>query len=125
MANFVKKIQAQKLRKAGWSIRDISKEVGIAKSTSSLWCRDIALSDEQVRRLVEKDKKGLRLGGMIACENRRRERLLRMKFFGDVGREKVGNISERDLFILGVGLYWSEGEKKNRRINFANLDPLM
>ncbi len=125
MAMFEKRIEARRLRNEGWSIRDIAQKVEIAKSTSSFWCRDIALTDEQVKRLVEKDKRGLRLGAMIACENRRRERILRMKSFGDLGATKVGDIAKRDLFILGLGLYWAEGSKKYRGVRLINSDPFV
>lgn len=40
---------------------------------------------------------------------------------------KYGNINERDLLILGIGLYWAEGSKKETGsgFNFINSDPQM
>lgn len=45
--------------------------------------------------------------------------------FGEIGKAKVGKMNDRDLFVLGIGLYWAEGSKKNRDTRFVNSDPLM
>lgn len=42
---------------------------------------------------------------------------------------EIGSITPRELFLVGVGLYWSEGAKakpgSNRRVIFVNSDPNM
>ena len=40
---------------------------------------------------------------------------------------KVGNLSNRDLFIAGIALYWGEGfkNKHEHRLGFCNSDPEM
>lgn len=48
------RFRARAFRQAGYSIKEIVKEVGVAKSTVSVWVRDIVLNDTQKRRLVEK-----------------------------------------------------------------------
>lgn len=107
------------------SIGDIAKKIGVAKSTSSLWCRDIELTDKQIEVLAKKDADGAYLGRLRAAENRRRERLERARKLGDMGRQKIGCLSKRDLFILGVGLYWAESDKKSREVKLINSDPMM
>lgn len=42
----------------------------------------------------------------------------------------IGPLTSRELFILGVGLYWAEGSKSKpydtrEQITFVNIDPLM
>jgi len=42
------KKEARRLRKEGLSYREIQKQIDVAKSTLSRWCRDIILSPEQL-----------------------------------------------------------------------------
>ena len=46
-AQQLKKIRAQQLRREGLSVRAIERRLGIARSTVSLWVREIELSDRQ------------------------------------------------------------------------------
>lgn len=48
MAKSKEKNKALKLRQQGESIKKIAKKLKIAKSTISLWCRDIELTPEQI-----------------------------------------------------------------------------
>ena len=48
---FEEKQRALALRRQGWSYNDILKEVGVSKSTLSLWLRDVPLADEQIAAL--------------------------------------------------------------------------
>ncbi len=41
------------------------------------------------------------------------------------GIEEVGSLSKRELFVLGISLYWAEGFKKDNLVGFANSDPAM
>ncbi|GGV81628.1 hypothetical protein GCM10010499_46230 [Streptomyces thermoviolaceus subsp. apingens] len=47
----------------------------------------------------------------------------------DVACTGIGTLSPRELFLVGVGLYWSEGAKakpgSHRRVIFVNSDPDM
>ena len=52
MAKSELKIKARKLRTFGKSIKDIALMVGVSQSTVSLWCRDISLTDHQLRRIL-------------------------------------------------------------------------
>ena len=48
---FEEKQRARELRGLGWSYNDILSEVGVSKSTLSLWLRDIPLTEEQIAAL--------------------------------------------------------------------------
>lgn len=52
------KQRARELRTQGWSYNDILREVGVSKSTLSLWLRDIPLTDEQILALSDKFRAG-------------------------------------------------------------------
>ena len=49
MAKSLKKLEAIKLRQSGLSIKDISSKIEIARSTVSIWCRDVVLSKNDPR----------------------------------------------------------------------------
>lgn len=123
MAKSKEKNQALQLRQKGGSIKDIAKKLKIAKSTISLWCRDIKLSPEQTRRLHEKMIKGGYKGRMKGAQMQYENRLKREKESKEKGIKMVGNLSLRDLFIVGTALYWGEGDKKRRAFKITNSDP--
>lgn len=125
VARFKERIQVRKLRREGFSIGNIAKKVGVAKSTASLWCRDISLTDEQIYNLAKRESGGSRLGALRASENRRRERMSRLGRFMGKGALMVGELNKRDIFLVGAALYWAEGDKKQRRVGFCNSDPKM
>lgn len=50
MAKSKEKNKALILRQNGESIKDIAKRLKISKSTVSLWCRDIKLTSEQIKK---------------------------------------------------------------------------
>lgn len=62
MAKFKEKIQARELRRNGESIGGIGRKLGVAKSTVSLWCSDIGLSEEQIRKLASRGEISANIG---------------------------------------------------------------
>lgn len=54
----VEQQQARELRSEGWSVRQIQQELGVSRSSVSLWVRDVPLSPEQVLRLCESERRG-------------------------------------------------------------------
>lgn len=51
MARRIDKNKAIKMRESGMSYSQIKAELGVSKSTLSLWLRDLPLSDERIREL--------------------------------------------------------------------------
>lgn len=128
MANITKKLLAQELRHRGWSIAEIAKELNMHKSGSiSKWCRDIVLTPEQIERLTERQESGSYKGRVIATEKLRKDRLEEVELMRQEGLKEIGAMDERDLFIAGLGMYWSEGETYpgGDRLSFINSDPKM
>lgn len=58
-------------------------------------------------------------------QKQRRRRLKGRKLFLMRGRKSIGEISKRELLLIGATLYWCEGFKKDTRLGFANSDPSM
>ncbi|RJQ33552.1 hypothetical protein C4568_04435 [Candidatus Parcubacteria bacterium] len=114
--------KARDLRRKGYSVKEITGMLGVAKSSVSLWVRFIELTANQKRRLSEKGH------SLELIEKRRATRLSneyasRQVFFQQALKE-IDAISERDLFFIGQGLYWGEGAKYNRgNASFYNSDP--
>lgn len=125
MAKFKEKILARELRKNGKSIGNIARLLKVAKSSVSLWCEDIFLSELQKSRLFKANVQAVKKGSLIANENKKRERLTRVMFYKSIGIKKIGKLSKRELFLVGVALYWAEGGKNQRKVVFINSDPRM
>jgi hypothetical protein len=92
----------------------------------SLWLRDIPLTDQQRRRLLERRVANGRARGLANQERRlRREAEIRR-----AATEQVGRLSQRDLFVAGVIAYAAEGSKRKPwltscQVQFVNSDPGM
>ena len=125
MAKSKEKNKALKLRQKGESIKDIARKLKIAKSTVSLWCRDIKLTAEQIQRLHEKMVKGGYKGRMKGARMQYERRLKKVKEWEKKGVKQIQKISNRDLLIAGISLYWGEGTRKTRHLSFSNSDPEM
>lgn len=117
------KFLAQKLRRKGFSYKEILQKVAVSKDTISRWCRDISLTEEQKERLVTNKKFGQKKGSLVAAENKRRKRKERtIKIFKEA-KIDLGRMSTRDKFIAGIALYAAEGGKTDGQGELANSDP--
>lgn len=118
------KLEAESLRHQGESIKEIARKIGVSQSTVSRWCSDIILSSEQQSIL---DKKRREAGAKALAPWIRRNRKLKqsdIKIQNRLGRRDVGQTTNRDLFMLGLGLYWGEGYKRgSQEWGFTNSDP--
>jgi hypothetical protein len=126
VSKFDKKSEAVNLRKKGSSIKEISKIVGVSRSTASLWCRDVLLSEKQKNTLREKMIKAGhadRLKGARVNRERRLENIRKSQKFAD---EIFPSLISTDNFMFtGLSLYWAEGSKNENRAIFTNSDPKM
>ena len=108
-------LRARELRAEAWTLQDIATELGVSKSSVSLWVRDVEFTPRprnrghgsmkphpmHVRRLEEIDR----------CHRE--------------GMELIGQLSEREFLVLGLALYAGEGGKTDGEVRFANSDPRM
>ncbi|MFC1727656.1 helix-turn-helix domain-containing protein [Patescibacteria group bacterium] len=126
MAKPVLRIKARNLReKLGLSIKEIEKQLGVSRSTISLWCRDIKLNPHQLKRLEKRERDGGFKGRQRAAYLSRKKRLTKVNKLHIEATKEISKLTKRDLFLVGVALYWAEGDKKHRSMNFANSDPEM
>ncbi|MEI8103695.1 MAG: hypothetical protein WCG84_02190 [Candidatus Moraniibacteriota bacterium] len=120
------KIKAISLRKEGLSYVEILKRVPVSKSTLSVWLRDIGLAKQQKQRLTLKRKQA-QLKAQEACRN---IRISREKRIVEAAKKEVSHVSKRELWLIGVTLYWAEGTKQkthnvSQKVSFNNSDPRM
>lgn len=126
MARTQDREQARTLRKRGVSIKDIAQKISASKSSVSYWCRDIQLSPEQLKVLTLKSTHAGRAKCIELGEQKRAIRLTNIKKQQCAGAKTVATLSQRDLYMLGLGLYWGEGYKtSNDEFGFTNSDPRM
>ena len=122
---FVLKERAINLRKQGFSYSEILKQIPVAKSTLSLWLRSVGLSKKQKQRLTEKKLTAMRRG----AERKHEIKLETIRRIYSNSEKDIRNISDRELFLIGVALYWAEGAKEKSTyaggIKFINSDVAM
>ena len=124
MAKFEEKIKAQQLRKKGWSIGAIAEELRVSKSSASIWCLDVALTKRQTDRLKENSISAGHKGRMIGAAMNRKKKQDTMSTCKKKASETVSQMTDRDLLMLGIGLYWGEGTKSERSaLAIVNSDP--
>lgn len=121
--NDSRKEQAIKLRHQGWSINSISSKLSAAKSSVSIWVREVQLTEQQLLDLKlrphTRQAIDLRRQTRLANEQLKRNRIIEGAY------ESVGEISQRELWLVGTALYWAEGGKTKRMVRFSNGDPSM
>jgi transposase-like protein len=116
--------RARELRRSGWSYSMITEELGVNQSTLSGWLRDVEIEDHSI------------IEGRIRSGRESSSRTLTAKH--QANREKIretasaelseifdNGITNRDLFIAGLMLYWGEGSKTGNMAVFANSNPTM
>lgn len=123
MAKSIEKNKAIYFRQKGKSIKEISNKIGVAKSTVSLWCRDIKLTAGQLKRLHKRMIRGSYRGRIKGARVQYEKRLKRIKDAENNGAEIIGKLTNRDLLLSGIALYWGEGSRKKRETSFSNSDP--
>lgn len=122
----IEKTKAIALRREGKTYSEIMKVVPVAKSTISLWLREVGLSVPQQQVLTAKKIAASKRGGLA----KRKQRIHRTSAIFEEAKAEIGTLSKRELFLIGVALYWAEGSKQKEHnvsepLVFGNSDPNM
>lgn len=125
MAKYDLRLKARALRKRGVSVKQIAEELKIARSSASIWVRDIILTIEQLEALKKSSLKGAERGRLKSALLQKARWATQLEEHRKFGLETIGNLSDRELLIAGLALYWGEGSKKDRTVQFCNSDPKM
>lgn len=104
------------------SYSQIKKELGVSKSTLSLWLRDMPLSEKRLKEL--RDYSEVRIEK--TRETKHKKKLERIQRVYESVSQDLGVITKRELYIAGFFLYWGEGLKADPyTVMFTNTDPAM
>lgn len=110
---------ARGLRRRGLSYNEIKQRVGVAKSTLSLWLKDVMLKPEHKKRLYTKQIQILSRGSQSQKERRAREvGIIIMKAENEIKLP----LNYETLKLMGAALYWAEGSK-GKMFELTNSDP--
>lgn len=115
---------AEKLRKQGLSYSEIQRQVLVAKSSLSLWLKDISLSPDQKKRLIKLNT----LGQQAGARTRHLQKIKQLKILKQEVEKDIPNFINNPFFVMGIVLYWAEGNKQkpwnpSQRFVFGNSDP--
>ncbi len=113
---------ARELRRQGRSVNEIVRELGVAKSSVSMWVRDVELTAEQQHELYNRRGPRYRAqaNGSKAVATKYREM---RREYQEEGRAKAREMDP--LHIAGCMLYWAEGRKTRNSLTFVNSDANM
>lgn len=114
--------KARELRLQGMTYDQIQVELGCSKSSISPWVRDLPKPEPRYTEEERLARMNAGLANLRAGQDRERLETKR------AARESIGKLSDRELFIAGVTLYWAEGMKdkpysRRESLLFINSDP--
>ncbi len=119
--------KARDLREQGLDYEKIVAELGVSKSSVSLWVRDMprppGLSYEECRK---RSAEGVRRYWAVEGPIREAER----EAVSAAAAAQIGPLNDREIIIAGAIAYWCEGAKnkpyrRDDRVIFMNSDPAL
>ena len=107
-------LRARELRAQSWTLQDIATELGVSKSSVSLWVRDVDFvpNPHRIRHTGPRKPSSLHVRKLAEIERCAAE-----------GLEVIGGLSQRELLLTGLTLYLGEGFKRDSGVGMANTDP--
>ena len=103
--------KARELRAEAWTLADISAELGVSKSSVSLWVRDVEFQP--------RPRRTARRRGPNILQRRKAAEIERLQA---EGLSRLGALSEQAFLAAGAALYAGEGTKLDGKLLFANSD---
>jgi transcriptional regulator with XRE-family HTH domain len=117
--------KARYLRLQGLDYEEIVAQLGVSKSSVSLWVRDLprpprVAPDECARRTSERMRRYWTAERRVLAERRAAA--------GAAAATDIGSLTDREILIAGAVAYWCEGTKNKPhrradRVTFSNSDP--
>lgn len=105
--------RARELRAKAWTLTEIAEELGVSKSSVSVWVRDVDV--------VPRPRTNRNYGARGPRPHAQRERkLAEIAEFDRDGRRRLALLSDREALIAGVALYAGEGGKRDGAVSMAN-----
>jgi predicted transcriptional regulator len=119
--------KARDLREQGLAYHEIAAELGVSKSSVSLWVRDLP-RPEHLSYEISRERQAAGVARYWARERRERE-AMRAAVSATAARQ-IGSLTQREILVAGAIAYWCEGAKnkphrRTDRVDFINSDPMM
>lgn len=120
------KQKAISLRKQGKTYSEILKKVDVAKSTLSIWFREVQLSKPQKQKISQKRIHAQKKGALA----RKTQRINRETSIISESKKNIKVLTKQELLLVGTALYWAEGSKAkphntSQGVDFGNSDSKM
>jgi hypothetical protein len=110
---------AVELRNKGYSLKELSKRFGVAKSTVALWTKDVVMDKNAEQRLLTVIKRGQ----FISARNKRAKTKATEDRYFNEAREEIQLRPNYNKIICAM-IYWCEGAKSAKGgVAFTNSDP--
>ena len=106
--------RARELRAEAWTLLDIANELGVSKSSVSLWVRDVEFEPQPRRTARRRTPNKLQVAKQAEIDE-----MLQW------GRDRIGQLTDDAFLAAGTALYAGEGAKRDGALKFANSDPRM
>jgi hypothetical protein len=116
---------AIKLRRKGFSYKEIIQQVPVAKSSLSLWLKDLSLTENEKKYLKERRTANITRGRIRAATAHHKNKLQREHELFKIAKQEFDMFIAEPLFHTGISLYWAEGAKRNSTFMFTNSDSEM
>lgn len=113
---------AVKLRKRGFTYKEIISKLPVAKSSLSLWLKDLPLTDKEKNYLKRRKDSNIKKGRIRAASANRSNRLARQKLYAEEAKKEFYEKQKNTLFLVGIAIYWAEGSKRGGSCAFMNSD---
>lgn len=112
--------EAVSLRLRGWSYSQIKEKLGLSKSTLSGWLDKYPLSPERINELQARNPR--RIENFRTTMRQKREEKNQIAY--SKVEKDIQKLSDRELLIGGLFLYWGEGTKTSPgTVMISNTDP--
>ncbi len=111
---WAEQLRARELRAEAWTLQDIATELGVSKSSVSLWVRDVDFVPNPRRRTRRPRPSSLHVRKVAEIERLDAE-----------GIAEVGQMTDREFLLAGAALYAGEGFKRDGQVGMANTDPAL
>lgn len=111
------------MRKRGFSYSEIENRLHIPKSTLSYWLKGIKLTPEQIQKFSDRRTEAAKQNALKKISKTRKM----IEEIRNSSAKDVKEISKKELWLMGVVLYWKNGNKSDLKkgVHFSSSDPAM
>src|SRR4051812_14489849 len=115
--------RARDLRAQGWTYKEICDELGVSRSSASLWVRDVEFDRAAWEARAHTNYVNGNYGPQKRPHRQQLDKALEIARMKAAGAVRIGRLTEKEFLVAGVALYAGEGSKTRSEVKFANSDP--